>query len=151
MKRMSLGEFSAELEARLENVSEEKITKVIKLTCQKIRSDCITSMNNTPRDTSKSYFTNNKSIAHHPSFPGNPPAPDTGTLKGSIHYNIGDCEGDIGTNLDYGLWLETGTKRGLKPRPWLFPAVKGNVEFLKENLIKLMNGQKPDESGGDSE
>lgn len=151
MKRMTLGEFSAELEARLENVSEEKVTKVIKLTCQKIQSDCIASMNNTPRDTSKSYFTNNKSIAHHPSFPGNPPAPDSETLKGYIHYNIGDCEGDIGTNLDYGLWLETGTKRGLKPRPWLFPAVKGNVEFLKENLIKLMNGQKPDESGGDSE
>ena len=150
MKSITLGEFSAELEARLENVSEEKVTKVIKLTCQKIRSDCITSMNNTPRDASKSYFANNKSIAHHPSFPGNPPAPDTGTLKNSIHYNIGDCEGNIGTNLDYGLYLETGTER-MAPRPWLFPAVKGNVEFLKENFIKLMNGQKPDESGGDSE
>jgi hypothetical protein len=148
---MTLGEFSVELEARLENVSDEKVTKVIKLTCQKIQSDCVASMNNTPRDTSKSYFTNNESKAHHPSFPGNPPASDTGTLTGSIHYSIGDCEGNIGTNLDYGLWLETGTTRGLKPRPWLFPAVKNNMEFLKENLIKLMKGNKPDESGGDSE
>ena len=34
------------------------------------------------------------------------------------------------------LYLETGTER-MAPRPWLFPAVKGNVEFLKENLIKM--------------
>jgi hypothetical protein len=55
------------------------------------------------------------------SRPGEPPRKQTGQLKQSVTYEVDEkaMEGRVGTNLDYGKYLELGTKRGILPRPWL--------------------------------
>ena len=62
---------------------------------------------------------------HHPSYAGNPPAPDTGTLMRSITHSVtvkgNDVIGEVGSiiyNSDYPRYLEYGTSK-MKPRPWL--------------------------------
>lgn len=55
-----------------------------------------------------------------PSSAGNPPAVDTGTLRRSIQINQDTASGDVevGTNLEYGRYLEYGTSK-MAARPWL--------------------------------
>lgn len=57
---------------------------------------------------------------------GRGPNVDTGRLRSSIAWEIGsDTEGlyaDIGTNVPYGYWLETGLRNGVK-YPFLAPAL----------------------------
>lgn len=64
---------------------------------------------------------------HQASAPGMPPASDTGRLLNSIHHVLGeDGEGQyahIGSDLDYSLWLELGT-RYMAPRPFLRPSLR---------------------------
>ena len=62
---------------------------------------------------------------HHPSYAGNPPAPDTGTLMRSITHSVdvkgNQVVGEVGSiiyNSDYPRFLEYGTSK-MKPRPWL--------------------------------
>ena len=62
---------------------------------------------------------------HHPSYAGNPPAPDTGTLMRSITHSVdvkgNQVVGEVGSiiyNSDYPRYLEYGTSK-MKPRPWL--------------------------------
>jgi HK97 gp10 family phage protein len=101
-------------------------------------------MAHTERNMEVSYFTNNKTKAHHPSMPGNPPAPDTGNLRNSIRYEItaGTTESYaiIGTTQKdppYGEYLEYGTKK-MKPRPWLRPAMKNNEELIRKTIANAV-------------
>ena len=62
---------------------------------------------------------------HHPSYAGNPPAPDTGTLMRSITHSVtvkgNEVVGEVGSLIhdsDYPRFLEYGTSK-MKPRPWL--------------------------------
>ena len=62
---------------------------------------------------------------HHPSYAGNPPAPDTGTLMRSITHSVtvkgNEVVGEVGSIIhdsDYPRFLEYGTSK-MKPRPWL--------------------------------
>lgn len=55
------------------------------------------------------------------SKPGEPPRKQTGRLRASVQKEV-DAESltaRVGTNVEYGRHLELGTKRGVKPRPWL--------------------------------
>lgn len=59
-----------------------------------------------------------------PSAPGEPPHRQTGWLQDSVRYEIIDDQTAwVGTDLDYGWYLEMGTRRGIAPRPWLRPAM----------------------------
>ena len=77
---------------------------------------------------------------HRPSAPGSPPAIDTGVLMSSVSHKVkktgssvnGFVGSDIdkirskaeaGTDVEYGFFLEVGTKFML-PRPWLRPALR---------------------------
>lgn len=132
-----------QFEKYLSNVANSiqgELEKAIKLCCQKVRSDIQDSMAKTPRDTTKTYFTNNKTKGHHPSLPGNPPAPDTGNLRNSIRYEVHgsgtEVYGIIGTtqkNPPYGTYLEYGTSK-MAPRPWLRPAMLRNNDWIKKML-----------------
>ena len=68
---------------------------------------------------------------HTASLPGFPPNTDTGFLVRSIEWEVDKekLQGRVGTNLDYGYWLEFGTAE-TKPRPWLSPAYKNNLKFI---------------------
>ena len=92
----------------------------------------------------KSYYIHNKKIPHHPSLPGNPPAPDTGNLRNSIRYEIHaeprSPYGVVGTTQKdppYGQYLEYGTSK-VAPRPWLRPAMEKNNEWIRQSIAKAV-------------
>lgn len=143
MKKMDFDEAIKHLGDISDSVNP-KLEKGMKLVCAKIASDIQESMSKTPRDTGKSYFRNNKRIPHHPSMPGNPPAPDTGNLRRSIRFRVEnkdyEVNGKVGstqTNPPYGAYLEYGyvlNGKAVPPRPWLHPAMENNKEFMKETF-----------------
>lgn len=120
--------------------------KSIVKACALIQRDAQESMRDTQIDTSKTYYTHNKTKVHHPSAEGFPPAIDTGTLRRSITYQVDEdkLEGEVGsviTNPPYGAYLELGTSRMPKPRKWLQPAIDRNIDKLKNivgNTIKVV-------------
>lgn len=63
---------------------------------------------------------------HQASRPGEPPAPDTGTLRNSIRTidtsNAKRIRVRVGTAVKYAPWLEFGTRR-MAPRPFMRPAM----------------------------
>ncbi|WP_187443522.1 HK97-gp10 family putative phage morphogenesis protein [Rossellomorea aquimaris] len=64
-----------------------------------------------------------------------------GNLRGSITHQVneGKRSVEIGTNVDYSIFVEKGTSR-MSPQPYLTPAVEGNKEQIKalaERLFKL--------------
>ena len=82
-------------------------------------------------------------IVHVASAPGEPPAIDTGHLWGSIEFEPGE-EGttqfvDIGTNVEYGLYLEEGTGR-MARRPWLLTGIEMVDADFRDGLIERVEG-----------
>jgi HK97 gp10 family phage protein len=116
------------------------LEKTTGLCCKKIASDIQESMAKTSRNMERSYYTHNKKIPHHPSLPGNPPAPDTGNLRNSIRWEVSSekeiVTGRVGSTQKeppYGVYLEFGTSV-IAPRPWLRPAMRNNENFIKKNV-----------------
>ena len=76
-----------------------------------------------------------------PSKPGEPPAVDTGRLRASITHRVetesGEVAGYVGTNVEYAPDLEFGKGRIL-PRPFMFPAMERNREWIKNKLKSVV-------------
>lgn len=142
-KNAMLSQFSDYLSNVAPKIQSE-LEKTIGLCCEKVRSDIQDGMAHTPRDSSKTYYTNNKTTPHHPSLPGNPPAPDTGNLRESIRYEIHgegkEIYGVVGSTQkdpDYAVYTEYGTSK-MKPRPWLRPAMNKNNEWIRKSISKAV-------------
>jgi hypothetical protein len=81
------------------------------------------------------------SISHQASAPGEAPATDTGRLISSIQHWV-DSDGlniAIGTKLDYGSYLEFGT-RNMVERPYIHPALEKNRTAILELITKALQG-----------
>ena len=82
------------------------------------------------------------------SAPGDPPTVQTGNLRRSVQ--VADLSTEkvikarVGTNQDYGRFLEYGTKR-IAPRPWARPS----VVLVKPKLLQYMV-RSADAAGGAS-
>ena len=142
-KTLSFKEFSEYLNKIAPNIDGE-VTKSIELCCQKVRSDIQESMAKTERNMNKSYYTHNKKIPHHPSLPGNPPAPETGNLRNCIRYEIHaeprSPYGVVGTTQKdppYGQYLEYGTSK-VAPRPWLRPVMEKNNDWIRQSIARAV-------------
>lgn len=142
-KSISFDDFSNVLD-RAASAITGNLETAIKLCGEKIKSDIQYSMTHTERDMSKSYYTANKTVAHHPSLPGYPPAPDTGNLRASINYEIhataSEVYGVVGSTQqdpDYAVYTEYGTSK-MAPRPWLRPAMNKNNAFIKMSIEKAV-------------
>ena len=76
-------------------------------------------------------------VLHQASSPGSPPAVDTGRLRASYTWQVGeDIRGvyvEVGTNVVYAPWLEFGT-RYMEARPHLRPA----IEELTNEIVALI-------------
>lgn len=74
------------------------------------------------------------------SAPGNPPNKDLGTLSQSIKWEPedGGMTVVVGTNLEYGRFLEMGTSK-MEPRPWLYPAFEAHRDEIKANVAQAIN------------
>jgi phage gpG-like protein len=73
------------------------------------------------------------------SAPGEPPRKQTGRLRASVTYEVDAkaLQARAGTNVEYGRHLELGTKRGIKPRPWLRRAVAECSAQIQSLLAQL--------------
>lgn len=81
------------------------------------------------------------------SKPGDPPNTDRGGLIQSIQFEVdkSTLDASVGSNLKYAAWLEFGTKRMKKKRPWLAPAIrktknkipKGFKRPIAESLLEV--------------
>lgn len=96
--------------------------KFVTLSCAEVERTAKSIMRDSPTNPDVTYG----SRGHHPSYAGNPPAPDSGTLLQSVTHSV-DIEednkvigrvGSILKNPDYPKFLEYGTSR-MQPRPWL--------------------------------
>ena len=142
---MSFKDFGKVLNNMIPSV-QDKLEQTIKLCCKKVSDDIDYEMAHTPRDTSKVYYTNNKTKGHHPSFPGNPPAPDSGNLRNSIRYEVHnenkEVYGIVGSTQkeeNYAVWMEYGTSDGrIAPRPWLRPAMIKNEDWIRRSTAKAV-------------
>lgn len=145
-KDISFKDFSNFLSNDVIPSVTNSLEKTVKLCCKKVSDDIQYNMAHTPLDMSKTYYSNNKTKAHHPSFPGNPPAPDSGHLRDSIRYEIENTGntvyGIVGSTLkdpDYAVWMEYGTSDGrVAHRPWLRPAMISNNEFIRTSIAKAV-------------
>jgi len=145
MKKVTVEEFIMELSQKQKQL-ETGVGKALAKSCALVQSTAITSMRDTLIDTSRTYYSYNKRIPHHPSVAGNPPAVDTGTLRRSITYRVDEKEktGYVGStimNPPYGAYLEYGTSR-MKPRPWLRPALERSLPQIKEFILDALRGIK---------
>lgn len=73
-----------------------------------------------------------------PSVKGEFPKSDTGRLVGSIRTNFSNLSGEVGTDVQYGSYLET-KKPEDGGRPWLEPSLDANrekIEGIFHNAIK---------------
>ena len=139
MKKMSIEEAIKHL-GDVNDAVFPALEQGMRVVCTKITDDIKESMAKTTRDSSRSYHTHNKKIPHHPSAPGNPPAPDTGNLRNSIRFSVENAgnavKGRIGSTQNkppYGAYLEYGTSNIL-PRPWLAPAIERNTDFMRDTF-----------------
>lgn len=142
-KGIELSQLSNLLAQKASTINDN-LEKAIKLCGEKVRSDIQYNMSHTPLDMSRSYYTNNKTKAHHPSLPENPPAPDTGNLRESIRYEVhkegGEVYGIVGSTQkepNYAVYTEYGTTK-MWPRPWLRPAMRSNSDFIKQTISKAV-------------
>jgi len=76
------------------------------------------------------------------SAPGEPPRKQTGRLRASVTYEVDEAaiEAQVGTNVEYGKYLELGTKRGLAPRPWLRRALDESRDKVMSFLGNIGGG-----------
>ena len=101
--------------------AEADSRKFVTLSCAEVERTAKTLMRDTLTNPEKTYGKK----GHHPSYPGEAPAPDTGTLMRSVTHSVveknGEIVGYVGSiiqNENYPQYLEYGTSK-MKPRPWL--------------------------------
>lgn len=70
------------------------------------------------------------------SKPGEPPYKQTGRLWQSVAHEVDEpsLTARVGTNVEYGKHLELGTRKGLKPRPWLRRALAETADRVLQLL-----------------
>lgn len=111
--------------------------------CLLVEREAKKSMKETMTWTMVGYGGHRGGHIHYPSIPGSPPAIDTGRLVQSITHRVENAftpTGYVGTKVDYGKFLETGTSV-MAPRPWLGPALEKNREKIKEMLGQSVEGK----------
>lgn len=73
----------------------------------------------------------------NPSDPGEPPHLQTGRLRASVAKAVEGLVGRVGTNVDYGRWLELGTAE-VAARPWLRRALVESAPAIRAILSAPM-------------
>ena len=117
---ISLADFQRMLEKQAKQAAADS-RKFVTMASAEVERTAKTIMRDSPTNPDVSYGRKH----HHPSYAGNPPAPDTGTLMRSITHSVtvkgNEVIGEVGSLIhdsDYPRFLEYGTSK-MKPRPWL--------------------------------
>jgi phage gpG-like protein len=114
---------------------DKAIDDAVKITAFKVHNTAIESIR---EPSSSGNFVSRGTKRHEISKEGDTPNTDTGRLVGSIavSHEKGSQVAFVGTNLDYGFFLETEMSR-----PWLEPAKNAEVSFFKNNIANAMDSQ----------
>lgn len=67
-------------------------------------------------------------------------AVDTGNLRNSITHATTKDAVYIGTNVEYAPYVELGTSRGMKPRPYLKPAAQDHADEYRRIFKSELEG-----------
>ena len=136
-----LKKFQQALE-RQARQAEADSRKFVTMSCAEVERTAKTLMRDSPTNPDVTYGKK----GHHPSLPGNAPAPDKGTLLQSISHSVevknNEAVGYVGStiqNSDYPRYLEYGTSK-MKPRPWLSASLIKCQSFMS-NLFREIFGK----------
>ena len=136
-----LKKFQQALE-RQARQAEAESRKFVTMSCAEVERTAKTLMRDSPTNPDVTYGKK----GHHPSLPGNAPAPDKGTLLQSISHSVevknNEAVGYVGStiqNSDYPRYLEYGTSK-MKPRPWLSASLIKCQSFMS-NLFREIFGK----------
>ena len=136
-----LKKFQQALE-RQARQAEADSRKFVTRSCAEVERTAKTLMRDSPTNPDVTYGKK----GHHPSLPGNAPAPDKGTLLQSISHSVevknNEAVGYVGStiqNSDYPRYLEYGTSK-MKPRPWLSASLIKCQSFMS-NLFREIFGK----------
>jgi len=130
--------------------THSSVENAISQACLMVQRSAVLNMKNTQTNPDVSYGKR----GHHPSVPGDAPAPDMGTLMRSVTFNIvkdGESKvtgyvGSVILDPPYPVYLENGTSKML-PRPWLAPAVDENRDAILKLLSDGAQGREVSVSG----
>jgi phage gpG-like protein len=132
----------AELNAALDSFAfnlDEAIDDAVRVTAIKVQQSAIKSIREPSMGTYVTRYTaSGKPYSHVASKEGETPNTDTGRLIGSIalDHHKGEKVAYVGTNVDYGFFLET-----VMNRPWLQPAKDREIGFMKVRIKSAINKQ----------
>ena len=118
---------------------DKAVDDAVRVTAIKVQQTAIKDIKDPSVGTYVTRYTEGgKGYSHVASKPGDAPNTDTGRLIGSISvdHHKGDKVAFVGTNLDYGFFLET-----VHNRPWLEPAKASQMGFMKVRIKSAINKQ----------
>ena len=119
--------------------TEKAIDDAVRITAVKVQKSAIKSIRKPSMGTYVTRYTaSGKPYDHVAAKEGETPNTDTGRLIGSIalDHHRGKQIAFVGTNVDYGFFLET-----VMNRPWLQPAKDREIVFFKDNVTKAVQMQ----------
>lgn len=64
----------------------------------------------------------------------------TGRLRNSISHARDDTSAYVGTNVEYAAYVELGTSKKMKPRPYLRPAAQNYADEYKQIVKTALQG-----------
>lgn len=117
--------------------AEAELQKAVSRTAQAIRSDAVRSIQQVT-SRGRVYELYSPRRTHTASLPGFPPNTDTGRLAGSIRVDQQRLYADVGSDLEYALYLEYGTT-GMGARPFLAPALEKNRQAWESAIQRAVH------------
>lgn len=114
---------------------DRAIDDAVRITAFKVQ---LTASKNIQKTSHSGRFVKRGTRRHEISKEGEAPNTDKGRLISSIDvdHKRGSQVAHVGTNLDYGLFLETSLNR-----PWLEPAKDAEIKFFSTNMANAMDSQ----------
>ncbi len=121
----------------------EEVTRAIDDAASKRMLEAVNEVRNTALETlsgnrsGRTYKVPGTGRTYTASSPGEPPAQVTGRLRQSIKTAVGgegkEVVGIVGTDLDYGKYVEFGTRK-MAARPWLRASFEKAIPRIKQIL-----------------
>ena len=118
---------------------DRAVDDAVRITAAKVQRTAIKTIRNPSMGTYVTRYTaGGKPYSHVAAKEGESPNTDTGRLIGSISMDhlTGKKVAYVGTNVDYGFFLET-----VQNRPWLQPSLNQEIAGFKINMTKAVQMQ----------
>ena len=118
---------------------DKAVDDAVRITAAKVQRTAIKTIRNPSMGTYVTRYTaGGKPYSHVAAKKGESPNTDTGRLIGSITMDHvkGQKVAYVGTNVDYGFFLET-----VQNRPWLQPSLNQEIAGFKINMTKAVQMQ----------